>query len=243
MTDEIHDPHQNQPDAISAAGVLSEPVRRALFEHVAASETPVDRDSAAAATRIGRALAAFHLDRLARAGLLAVEYRRRNGRTGPGAGRPAKFYRPMPGLEIDVSVPARRYRLAAEIFAEGLDRRADEDVRDDVRAAAQARGTAIGAAAIDRPSESGSRDAGASGSGRGRLLAVLEGAGFAPAADGDEIRLRNCPFDPLAAAHRGMTCSMNLALLKGVLTGIGESDFEAVASPRDGSCCVRFVPA
>src|SRR5437773_10194006 len=84
--------------AIASAAVLGELVRRALYEYVAGSDAAVDRDAAAAAVGVGRPLAAFHLDRLVAAGLLDVEYRRRSGRSGPGAGRPAKFYRRSRGL-------------------------------------------------------------------------------------------------------------------------------------------------
>src|SRR5947208_9437329 len=121
-------------DAIDRVTSLGEPVRRALYEFVVGRGGPVDRDEAAAGVGIGRPLAAFHLDRLAAAGLLDVEYRRRSGRTGPGAGRPAKLYRRAKGLKIELSVPARRYRLAAEILADGLDRHADAASRDDVHA-------------------------------------------------------------------------------------------------------------
>src|SRR6478672_6731759 len=95
-------------DAIATAAVLAEPVRRALYEHIAGRDEAVDRDQAAAATGIGRPLAAFHLDRLAAAGLLEVEYHRRSGRSGPGAGRPAKFYRRARG-ETAISLPPRHY--------------------------------------------------------------------------------------------------------------------------------------
>ena len=61
-----------------------------------ASGRAVGRDEAAAAVGVTRALAAFHLDRLVRDGLLIPEYRRLTGRTGPGAGRPAKLYRRAP---------------------------------------------------------------------------------------------------------------------------------------------------
>src|SRR5438552_5320387 len=132
-------------DPIAVAALLSEPVRRALYEHVAGRDEAVDRDEAAAAAGIGRPLAAFHLDRLAAAGLLDVEYRRRSGRTGPGAGRPAKLYRRAKGFMIELSLPARRYRLAAEILADGLDRHADAASRSDVHAAAPERGAALGA--------------------------------------------------------------------------------------------------
>ena len=223
------------PDAIATAAVLGEPVRRALYEHVAGRDGPVDRDEAAAATGIGRPLAAFHLDRLVAAGLLEVEYRRRSGRSGPGAGRPAKFYRRTRGLNVELSLPARRYRMAAEIFADGLDRRPDEATRDQVRAAARERGAALGSG--------GSRKRRSRKAVRARLVAVLGQEGFEPTDDGREIRLRNCPFDVLAAEHRGLTCSMNLALLEGLASGVGDSGLQPVSRPVEGSCCVRFVPS
>ena len=227
-------------DAVGTAAVLAEPVRRALYEHVAGRDEPVDRDQAAAAAGIGRPLAAFHLDRLVAAGLLEVEYRRRSGRSGPGAGRPAKFYRRARGLDIELSLPARRYRMAAEIFAEGIDRRAGAAARDEVRSAARERGATLGAAqrVSGRSTTQRSRRAA-----RRELLSVLAGEGFEPTDDGREIRLRNCPFDVLAAEHRDLTCSMNLALLEGVVAGLGDSGLQAVARPVEGSCCVRFVPS
>jgi predicted ArsR family transcriptional regulator len=231
------------PDAIATAAVLAEPVRRALYEHVAARDEPVDRDQAAAATGIGRPLAAFHLDRLVAAGLLEVEYRRRSGRSGPGAGRPAKFYRRTRGLDVELSLPARRYRMAAEIFAEGLDRRPDDRARDDVRAAARERGTALGAIATAAATSGGSGKRRSRKAARKELVSVLATQGFEPTDDGREIRLRNCPFDVLAAEHRDLTCSMNLALLEGLTSGIGDAGLRAVARPVEGSCCVRFVPA
>ena len=229
-------------DAIATAAVLAEPVRRALYEHVAGRDEPVDRDQAAAATGIGRPLAAFHLDRLVAAGLLEVEYRRRSGRSGPGAGRPAKFYRRRRGLDVELSLPARRYRMAAEIFAAGLDRRPDDPTRDAIRAAARERGATLGS-----ETRAGRASAGASARSRRarrrELVSVLEAEGFEPTDDGREIRLRNCPFDVLAAEHRDLTCSMNLALLEGLTSGVGDSGLQPITRQVEGSCCVRFVPA
>jgi predicted ArsR family transcriptional regulator len=231
-------------DPIATAAVLGEPVRRALYEHVAGREEPVDRDEAAVATGIGRPLAAFHLDRLVTAGLLEVEYRRRSGRTGPGAGRPAKFYRRKRGLNVELTLPTRRYRMAAEIFAEGLDRQPDGEARDQVRAAARERGAVLVAAAkVSRPSSDGRAPRQLKRARRDELVAVLRNEGFEPTEDGREIRLRNCPFDVLAAEHRGLTCSMNLALLEGLAASVGDAGLEAVAHPVEGSCCVRFVPS
>ena len=52
-------------EAIDRLAPLADPVRRALYAHVADQAEAVDRDAAAAAVGIGRPLAAFHLDRLA----------------------------------------------------------------------------------------------------------------------------------------------------------------------------------
>jgi len=235
------EPEADDERAIATAAVLSEPVRRALYEHVAGVDDAVDRDEAAAAVGVGRPLAAFHLDRLVVAGLLDVEYRRRSGRSGPGAGRPAKFYRRARGVTIELSLPARRYRLAAEILAEGLDRRADDPARDDVRTAARARGAAMGARAAGRPGSVGTGRRRSRRAARQDLVGLLAAEGFEPRDDGSEIRLRNCPFDVLVAEHRGLTCSMNLALLEGVASTVGDNGLRPVARPVEGSCCVRFV--
>src|SRR5712664_3191946 len=94
--------------------ILAEPTRRELYRIVRASDTPITRDDVAARAGIGRTLAAFHLDRLAGAGLLTVDYARSAGRSGPGAGRPAKRYR-SGEVCVDLTVPARQNAIAARI--------------------------------------------------------------------------------------------------------------------------------
>src|SRR4051812_50083955 len=81
------------PDRVAALAALDDPTRRAVFDLVARAATAIIRDAAADALGVSRRVAAFHLDRLAEQGLLVVEYRRPPGRSGPGAGRPAKLYR------------------------------------------------------------------------------------------------------------------------------------------------------
>ena len=74
---------------ISAVAALEEPINRRLYDYVVCQPDPVGRDQAAAAVAVPRGTVAKHLDRLVERGLLDVVYRRRSGRTGPGAGRPA----------------------------------------------------------------------------------------------------------------------------------------------------------
>src|SRR2546423_4203980 len=106
---------------LEAIGLLQDPARRALYEYVVAQGREVSRGEAAEAVGLQRTLAAFHLDRLAGAGLLEISYRRVTDRSGPGAGRPAKLYR-RSGTEHGVSVPPRDYARAAQLFAETIER-------------------------------------------------------------------------------------------------------------------------
>src|SRR4051794_41980319 len=92
---------------VAAVAALAEPTRRRLYEYVVRRPHPVSRDDVAGALGVPRPTAAFHLDRLVADGLLDVHYERRTGRTGPGAGRPAKLYRRAGGPGAG-SVPAGR---------------------------------------------------------------------------------------------------------------------------------------
>src|SRR2546425_8839096 len=105
--------------ALDDAAVLAEPVRRALYEYVARTGREVGRDEAARAANVDRALAAFHLDKLVSAGFLETSFRRLSGRSGPGAGRPAKVYWRGP-KRLELSVPPRRYEMLARLLAEAL---------------------------------------------------------------------------------------------------------------------------
>jgi predicted ArsR family transcriptional regulator len=222
-------------DPIDAIALLEEPTRRRLYDFVAASQEPLGRDESAASLGISRALAAFHLDRLAGAGLLEVEYRRRSGRTGPGAGRPAKLYR-RARWDVAVTLPPRTYDVAADVMATALDRLAGPSGRDAVLTVARERGAAAGA---DLRRKAGSRP------GRlrlqDRLVDALRRSGYEPRADTSAatITLRNCPFDALVAEHRDLTCGMNAAWAEGLVHGLGaQATVELAPEPR--RCCVVF---
>jgi predicted ArsR family transcriptional regulator len=239
------DERPRRDDPVSAIAVLGEPTRRRLYEYVAASGVAVGRDEAAAALGIGRELAAFHLEQLAAAGLVETEFRRLSGRSGPGAGRPAKLYR-RSGRDVSVSLPARDYERVAEVFADALDQLGAQDQR-----LAQAVESTIGDIARTQGRQYGTearRKAGSrAGAARRRteLVRALDEAGYEPRTDAPEgrIRLRNCPFHALSASHRDLTCGMNLAWASGVLETLGDARLEAELAPEPGSCCVTFHQA
>jgi predicted ArsR family transcriptional regulator len=211
-------------------GALNDPVRRALYFYVAARPGEVSRDQAARGVRVSRALAAFHLDKLVRHGLLETSYRRLGKRRGPGAGRPAKLYR-RSGLQLQVSVPARDYELAARLFADVL-AAAPRSIGARVGATARSFGTSLGREARQRTGRKTSPQ---------RIEDVLGELGYEPfhAPDG-QIRLRNCPFDALARDHRALVCDANLHLMRGLVTGLGLPGIRPRQELKPGQCCVAF---
>lgn len=219
-------------DPIAAVAAIQEPTRRRLYELVIEREAGISRDEAADALGIGRPIVAFHLDRLARVGLVTTAYRRMSGRTGPGAGRPAKIYRRAP-TTVAVSLPERRYEVAAELFASALEAGDPAGILE----AAGARGRALGddARVGLGPDPSGERRDAA-------LLETLRQAGYEPRLEGGAILLRNCPFDALVSAHRGLTCGMNLAMLEGIRDGVGETTRAPRPVEIPGYCCAAFLP-
>jgi predicted ArsR family transcriptional regulator len=225
---------------LESVAPLAEPVRRALYLHVASSPDAVGRDAAAAAVGISRALAAFHLDRLVEAGLLETEFRRLSGRTGPGAGRPAKLYR-RSRRQIDVTLPERRDDILGGLFATALEWSADDAGRPTDATTTRARldraasdyGAAIGRVARTH--------AGARASVGERLAAVadvLGGMGYEAWSDDATVTLRNCPFDRVARDHRDLVCGTNRAMMAGVVDGLGSKRIRAMFDPAPGRCCV-----
>jgi predicted ArsR family transcriptional regulator len=214
---------------VAAVAALAEPTRRRVYDHVVRMPEPVSRDDAAAALDVPRATAAFHLDRLVADGLLDVHYERRSGRSGPGAGRPAKLYR-RAECSVSVSLPERRYDLAGQLLAAAL----AESERTGERPA-----EALGRLAHDRGAQLASLAAGADP--RRAVLDLLEEQGFEPRADGGGIALGNCPFHALAREHTELVCGMNLRLLQGVLDGVPGTGLAPRLEPTAGACCVRMV--
>lgn len=220
-----------RPSDLEALAALKDPLRSEVYRYVAGRPEPTGRDVVAAALDLPRSVAAFHLDKLAAAGLLDVEFRRPPGRGGPGAGRPAKLYR-RSREEFSVSVPDRHYELAGRLLAESVAAAHAEgaDPVEVMQRVTRAHGLAVGERQPPaRRAGSGARQA---------VLAVLGGEGYQPAVEGRTVVLTNCPFHRLVDVEREIICGMNLAFVSGIIEGMGVPGVEPSLRPAPDRCCV-----
>jgi predicted ArsR family transcriptional regulator len=229
---------------IRAIAALDDELRRGMYTFIRAAGRPVTREEAAAAVGISRKLAAFHLDKLVDAGVLRADYQ-----PAPGirkVGRAPKAYRPT-DVDLRISIPPRQHDLLADILldavlADGEDSGTGPDSKDrDARHAAlrvaRERGRAIGAAEREhsRPGRLGAE--------RALTLAVaaLQRHGFEPDRTSSTcVRLRTCPFHPLAAKAPDLVCGINHTFLTGLIDGLRATSVHAVLDPGSGGCCVEL---
>jgi predicted ArsR family transcriptional regulator len=190
---------------------------RAAYAYALAQSDPVTADDLAQAHGVHRNVARSRLERLASAGLLAAGYERRTGRSGPGAGRPAKTYAVQPHLR-PVEFPNRRYEKLVRLVVDALPARArSERLRE------------IGVGFADellravrlRPAKSPA-------DGAERLCTAVRELGFHAAVleaddSGVVIETAACPLRPLvredeavAAIDRGVWAGLAAAAIDGV---------------------------
>ena len=226
---------------IARIAALDQPLRRDLYRLLSERDEWVTRDQASEALGIPRSVAAFHLDKLVEAGVVEITFERTSGRSGPGAGRPAKLYR-RGSSEVAASVPERRYDLAGSLLATAVAEaeRTGSPIGECLTAAARAAGRVIGeeAAAVTGPLTKRDHR-------RAAVVEILARHGYEPVlGKRGEIALVNCPFHRLAEEHRSLVCGMNLDFLAGLLESMGPADrLDARLAPEPGYCCVRINAA
>lgn len=207
--------------SITAVAALEDDLRGSMYFYIRRARRPVTRDEAAASVGISRKLAAFHLDKLVDVGLLRADYEPVGGVRR--VGRAPKVYRPT-DLEIRVAIPARSGDLLSEILLDAvLGERDDERATDSAVRAARTAGARLAP-------------------GEATDLAVAERLlteqGFEPYLAGEGcLRMRNCPFRPLASRAPDLVCGLNHAFLTGFTEG---SDLHPVPTSRPGDCCVEL---
>jgi predicted ArsR family transcriptional regulator len=224
-----------EPANVDAVAALADPVRRSLFELVRSMPGAVTREDAAGAVGISRKLAAFHLDKLVRVGLVAVD----TATAAAGrVGRRPREYRLAPSTDVQVSIPARKPQLLAELLLGAVTgQRPGEDGITAALRISRERGHEVGSAEreVRRPGRLGVE----------RALSLISGLllrlGYEPfRRNAHTVQFRTCPFHPLAAESPEVTCGMHHAYISGLLQGLGASSVEAVLAPGSGGCCVEL---
>jgi predicted ArsR family transcriptional regulator len=190
----------------------------------------------AEAFQIHRNAAKHHLDRLLEAGLLRAEFRRVNGRRGPGAGRPSKLYSST-DVEVAFSLPERHYDLLAHLLLQALTQGADLEI--------------VGAR-FGRQLAEAKRADGAAIEPADGVRSVLDGLGFQTTVETDEdghvwVTTENCPFGWVAVeASEGAVCRLDRAIIAGVLEGFGCATSAVVGHSTiangQGTCVREALP-
>lgn len=218
---------------IGAISTLEDPVRARLYAAVRQAGEPVTREDAAAQAGISRKLAAFHLEKLVDAGLLESKADERVPRR---VGRTPKAYVPVQHA-VSVSVPPRSPADLATMLVDAVVSEQPDESPERARSrVATETGRTLGAE-VDR---TGARGRLGIERAMARAEEALADRGYEPYRPTPErLRLRNCPFHPLAQRAPDLVCGLNLEFLGGFLEGLGADAVEAVLAPAPGECCVE----
>lgn len=218
---------------LAGATTLSEPQRLEIYQYVVSKRVPVSRDEAAKALKISRALAAFHLDKLAEQGFLETSFKRLSKRSGPGAGRPAKLYA-RGDRDLSIHIPGRRYDLAGLILVRAVASDASGAAANESNRVAREVGESIAEECRERAGQNAKH---------ARVMKCtmdrLAEMGYEPFrnANGD-VLLANCPFHSLAQENTPLVCGLNLALMQGLVNGASLQTLTPELDPQTGMCCV-----
>jgi hypothetical protein len=67
---------------------------------------------------------------------------------------------------------------------------------------------------------------------------VAEELGFDPYRHpSGDLRLRNCPFDPLSRSYTPLICGIAQAILTGIVDGLGTDALSVTREMRPEQCC------
>jgi len=196
------------------ASALGDPTRRGIYIAVRQAADGHDTARVAKLFEIHSNVARHHLDRLVSDGYLVVESRRRQGKSGPGAGRPAKWYSAS-DKKIDVHFPSRAPDVLTELLMRLLNQVAPSDISRIARDVGHSYGREL-AAEIGVPEEVGFEGAVKA------VAAAMTGIGFGISADMDASRLltQHCPFGETAIQHPDVACALDQGLVAGLMESI-----------------------
>ena len=196
---------------------LGDPTRRAIYIAVRESSEPVTTSTIAELFGIHPNVARHHLDRLAEEGYLGITHRRPSGKTGPGAGRPAKCYEATK-KPIDLHFPSRRYDLLVDLLTRVLQRVAPPDVAQIAEDVGREYGQQL-AAEIGAPHDAGYQAAVSA------VAKAMTGLGFEinPDTTGTRWLTTHCPFGEAATGHPEVVCSLDRGIVAGMMGALRQA--------------------
>ena len=215
-------------ETVEAHRALAGWTRVALLTRLRTSGSPLDVRELARATGVHINTVRFHLEVLARAGLVSSEFEHR-----PHRGRPRQLWRATTTLPTG---PQEGYRMLAEVLAGYLQANVPEPSTVGLEI-----GAAWGSQLATTPVE-GQRQ------GLDRVLDMLARLGFSPervdTADGVQLQLHSCPFLEVARNNSQLVCSAHLGLLRGALAEAGVPMAARSLHPLVGpSLCIAHLDA
>lgn len=219
---------------------LGDGTRRRVFFTVREADALMGKDEVAEAVGITRRLAGFHLDKLVEQGFLRAEFQRRTGRTGPGAGRPAKLYA-LAEAEQQSRLEVKHYELLAELLLRAMSDRSGEDPQEVLERVGYEFGRELGEAerkAGRSPSYQSTTDAVMG------VVGVLTRFGFGATAEEDgRITARACPFEEMAKVDPVRVCGLDRAIWRGVLSAFNpDATLQGASSTAQGdAACAALV--
>jgi predicted ArsR family transcriptional regulator len=239
-------PGQTERDIERLASALGDPTRRRIFFFVRQAGELVGKDEVAEGVGIDRRLAAFHLDKLVEQGFLRAEFRRRSGRSGPGAGRPAKLYT-LADAELSVSLPERHYDLLARLLLRAMSDGSGSPTQAVLERVGFEFGRELGLRELAERGRSASplSARGTTTEAIAEVVRLLSRYGFAAEREGgDAIKACACPFEEMAFHDPARVCGLDRAIWSGILSAFAPQATLAEATTRaqgDEACIVHVV--
>jgi predicted ArsR family transcriptional regulator len=244
MTDAIAG--QTERDIERLATALGDATRRRIFFFVREAGDLVGKDEVAAGVGIDRRLAAFHLDKLVEQEFLRAEFRRRSGRSGPGAGRPAKLYA-LADAELSVSLRERHYDLLAQLLLKAMSDTSGAPDQAVLERVGFEFGQEIGQRELAERGEDATPVATRSTTTEAiaEVVRLLSRYGFsAESSSGDGIKACSCPFEEMAFHDPARVCGLDRAIWRGILSAFAPQATLAEATTRaqgDEACVAHVV--
>lgn len=214
---------------------LGDPTRRAIYIAVREAADPLTSSHIADLFNLHPNVARHHLDKLATDGYLDIDRRRPSGKSGPGAGRPAKCYTPS-GKGIDLHFPTRRNNLLVELLVRIVERSGAKDISGIAESVGREYGQEL-ADQIGSPEDAEYETAVKA------IAKAMTGLGFVMSADPKAGRLltSSCPFGEAASNHPEVMCSLDKGLVTGLFAGMSQP-CEPEMHPHPEDNCITVVP-